>query len=319
MSISTAFFRYFTVKFLLMNITTSQDQKLQFSGHESFACKQFWLKKGYDFISSQNTFNDQKAVVDLGVGKNMVASIRYWLKVFNIIDEVNENPTAFGNKIFSEGGFDPYLEDIGSLWLLHYQLIRKGKASIYSLLFNEFRKERRDFTKDHLHAFLKRKCNEEDQATRYNENTINTDINVLFRNYIRPERERKNEIEDAVTNMFSDLELITQFKKRSFDEKLTDFYQVESDSRNDLPCEIVFFSILDNFEGLQSISFRQLLAGENSPGAVFALNNDGLYKKIIQITDKFEGVVYNETAGNQVLQIKTNFDKWEVLNGYYNA
>ena len=58
--------------------------KFQFSGHESFICKHFWLKKGYDFISHKGNFNDESAVVELGVGKNMVASISYWLKAFGV-------------------------------------------------------------------------------------------------------------------------------------------------------------------------------------------------------------------------------------------
>ena len=44
-----------------------------FSGHESFACKSHWLKRGYDFVNAGNNFNDDESVVHLGVGKNMVA------------------------------------------------------------------------------------------------------------------------------------------------------------------------------------------------------------------------------------------------------
>ena len=59
---------------------------LKFSGHESFHCRPFWLKKGVDYIKSGQSFTD-KAGVDLGVGKNMVGSIRFWLKAFDIVDE----------------------------------------------------------------------------------------------------------------------------------------------------------------------------------------------------------------------------------------
>lgn len=57
--------------------------KYSFSGHESFACKSLWLKKGYDFVVQNRDFNAPDAVIYLGVGKNMVSSIRYWLKVCN--------------------------------------------------------------------------------------------------------------------------------------------------------------------------------------------------------------------------------------------
>ena len=54
-------------------------QKYTFSGHESFPCKTLWLKKGYNFVVQGRDFNAPEAVIHLGVGKNMVASIRYWL------------------------------------------------------------------------------------------------------------------------------------------------------------------------------------------------------------------------------------------------
>jgi hypothetical protein len=61
-----------------------QANNLKFSGHESFHCRPFWLKKGFDHIKSDQPFNDY-AGIELGVGKNMVGSIRFWLKSFGNI------------------------------------------------------------------------------------------------------------------------------------------------------------------------------------------------------------------------------------------
>lgn len=58
--------------------------KYTFSGHESFPCKTLWLKKGYDFVKNDKDFNAPEAVVHLGVGKNMVAAVRYWYKAFGL-------------------------------------------------------------------------------------------------------------------------------------------------------------------------------------------------------------------------------------------
>ena len=65
-----------------------------FSGHESFACKSHWLKRGYDFVIADRNFNDDDAVVHLGVGKNMVASIRFWLKAVGLLHDNELNPIA---------------------------------------------------------------------------------------------------------------------------------------------------------------------------------------------------------------------------------
>ena len=92
-------------------------RKFTFSGHESFQCRQLWLKKGFDYIKSGKSFNDDDAVVILGVGKNMVASIRFWMKAFGLIG-IDDVLTPFAEKLLSDTGWDPYLEDEASLWLL---------------------------------------------------------------------------------------------------------------------------------------------------------------------------------------------------------
>jgi hypothetical protein len=100
-----------------MTIENTEITKYTFSGHDSFQCRQLWLKKGYDYVQEGKNFNDEDAVVQLGVGKNMVSSIRFWLKAFNIIDN-KDIPTEFGKRLFdNENGYDPFLEDEASLWL----------------------------------------------------------------------------------------------------------------------------------------------------------------------------------------------------------
>lgn len=57
-----------------------------FSGHETFACKSHWMKRGYEFVLEGHNFNDDEAVVHLGVGKNMVASIKFWMKALGLLN-----------------------------------------------------------------------------------------------------------------------------------------------------------------------------------------------------------------------------------------
>ncbi|MBK9672803.1 MAG: DUF4007 family protein [Bacteroidetes bacterium] len=289
--------------------------KLSFSGHESFICKQFWLKKAFDFTQNKKTFNDETAVIDLGVGKNMVASLRFWGRAFGILKD-DDTPTEIANYLFSKNGKDQFLEDYGTVWLLHYLLIKNNKSSIYNFVFNEFRKERIDFTKEQLHQFLKRKC-EELYPNAYNVNTINSDINVFLRNYIKPQKDEKFEIEDDFSGLLIELDLIKNYKQRDEDNKIVNWYKIEAQDRIDLPYQIVLYSILDNYPGQKTISFRELLSGRNSPGISFLLNTDGLYNKLIQITDHYRGIIYTETAGNRVLQFKSNFNAIDILNEYY--
>ncbi len=290
--------------------------KLSFSGHESFICKQFWLKKVFDFVVDQKNFNDETAVIDLGVGKNMVASLRFWGRAFGILND-NDTPTPIAEYLFGEEGKDIYLEDLGTVWLLHYYLIKNNKASIYNFVFNEFRKERIDFTKEQLHAFLKRRC-EELYPNAYNVNTINSDISVFTRNYLKPEKDDKVEVEDDFSGVLIDLDIVKSYKQRKDDDKtIVQWYKIETQDRIDLPYQIVLYSILENYKDQKTITFRELLTGNNSPGVIFVLNADGLYNKLKQITDNYKKVVYTETAGNQILQFKSVIDPKDILNDYY--
>lgn len=293
-------------------------QKIYFSGHESFICKQFWLKKTYDFAKSGKSFNDDTAVVDLGVGKNMVASLRYWGKAFGILEE-NDQPTAIAEYIFGSKGQDLYLEDFATIWLLHYQLLKVNRFSIAYLLFNELRKERVEFTKDQLVNYMMRKAKEYETNTD-NLNTIERDANVLIRMYSKPQKGDAVDVEDDFTGILIDLNLMKRFKQRNLDNKLEEWYKIESEDRVDLPCEIVLFAILDNYGNEpKTITFRELLIGPNSPGVVFSLNPDGLYHQLSAISQQYnKQVVYTETAGNEVLQIKTTLNKHNILNDYYN-
>lgn len=294
--------------------------KLQFSGHDSFICKHFWLKKGYDFMQKgDKTFNDELAVVDLGVGKNMVTAINYWLKAYGITDS-NNQLTKFGDLLFHErNGVDQYLEDLGSIWLLNYSLIKCNKASIYNLFFNEFRKDKFNFTKDQLSNFLLRKLEDNDQ-NNIKVNTVNSDITVFIRNYLKPgARNKKTDIEDEFSNLFIDLQLMETYQSENAEDKIVEWFKVENDLRADLPALVVLFTILDHESYGDSISFKELLTGLNSPGSVFALNEEGLYSKIEQIQSMYPEIIYTESAGIRELQFKSKPNKWKVLDEYYKA
>lgn len=292
--------------------------KYTFSGHDSFICKQFWLKKGYDFLKSKGNFHEEeKAVVELGVGKNMVIAISFWLKAFNVIDNSNK-PTELGNYLFDKrNGVDPYLEDLGTIWLLHYYLVKTAKASIYKLFFNEFRKGKFEFTRDQLIKFVVRKLEGLDQKN-IKENTLTTDVSVFIRNYLKPDfRGNKIDVEDDFATLMTDLDLMSSYQSENVEGKEVDWYKVESKQRIDLPYEIVLFSILDNETYGRSISFRELLGGYNSPGAIFAINETDLYNKIERMVEENSKIVYTESTGVRELQFKSKPNKWEVLDGYY--
>lgn len=296
--------------------------KLLFSGHNTFTCKQYWLHKGFEFVERNENFNEENAVISLGVGKNMVNAIRYWMRSFGLLND-KDTLSDISNNLFRTGGWDPYLEDIGSLWLLHYLLVKSNRASIYNLVFNEFRKERTDFTKTQLLNFLNRKS-EEAGSHNFTEQTILGDINVFLRTYLPPKKEReiKIEIEEDFSSLLIDLDLLDSYKqvieKNGKTETIT-WYKIENNFRDSLPFEIVLFQIIDNLENNLTVNFYELLRASNSPGSIFALHEDGLYDKIQEMCKAYpKKIIFSETAGNRTLQFKEKLNKMDILKKYYS-
>jgi len=282
--------------------------RLTFSGHETFQCRSLWLKKGYNFLQAGNTFSQPDAVVHLGVGKNMVSSIRFWMNAFGFLSETDE----LAKYLFGYKGKDKYLERIGSLWLLHFRLVTCGIASTFSLVFNEFRREHPEFTREHLINFLRRKCHEQNES--FNELIVDRDIGVFLKTYIRPKSKMQN-IEEEFAGIFLELNLIEGLE--IIEDSISKRFRIASRKRDEIPPEVILFCILSNTKYGSSISFNELLNGLNSVGTVFALSADGLIKKIDEITQITKGIIYKDDAGIRELQFKTKLDRWEILNGYY--
>ncbi|RZM19141.1 MAG: DUF4007 family protein [Pedobacter sp.] len=75
--------------------------------------------------------------------------------------------------------------------------------------------------------------------------------------------------------------------------------------------------MLDNENYGNSVSFKELLSGENSPGNVFSITDEGLFQKIEKITNRHKDIIYTESAGVRELQFQNKPNKWEILNEYY--
>lgn len=278
-------------------------KKYSFSGHETFYCKSLWLKKGYDFLKNGNSFNDDDAVVKLGVGKNMVSSIRYWLKAFGLTKA--DQPTALANYIFdTNDGKDSFLEDTNTLWLLHYNLVSNNIASIYNLLFVDYQREKKDFDRDTLNAFIKRRCNVPEQKNVYNENTVKKDIGVLLHNYLAP---------DSLVSLeeFSGL-LISLNLLRKIDK---DVYAFNETSISALDPSIIWYSILDSRGNDTTISFDKI----QELALSFGMQITSFIEIIRGLAQRYPQIIqYSETSGVRNIQfIGCPPNKFDVLKDYY--
>ena len=281
------------------------EKKLTFSGHESFHCRQLWLKKGFDFVEAGKKFSNESAVIDLGVGKNMVTAIRYWLKAFGLLNET-EKPSELAKLIFSSKGWDPYLENEGTLWLLHFQLTKAGTASIFNIIFNELRKTKPEFEEKHFYSIVS-------NFGKFSEATLSKDYSV-FKNTYAVSASSKSEIEDSYSGILTELGLLTSKKTSAKNDALV----IESKRRPEIPAQIILYAILENQEG-DSINFDKLYNERNSVGSVFALNREGLMEKLEELTNLYpKEIVFKNEAGIRELQFKKKLNPIkDVLAKYY--
>jgi len=284
----------------------------RFSGHETFQCRHFWLKKGYDFVMKEGDFKSNDALIDLGVGKNMISSIDHWLKVFGLTDSESGKLTEFAHKIFGEDPFDPYLEDNGSLYLLHFNILRNSQlASIYEMVFGEFRKTRisSEFTSNQLYEFITRKLNIEGVA--YSENTIRNDIRVFLRTYQTSSKRGSKSIEDDFASVLIDLNFIDPVQDVFIEGEQV--YKLQYDEQEYLNKLIFLYTIIDVFKERTSISFEEI---QTEVSDKFLCNREGTEVKLNALNENGY-IVYKQDAGRKEIQLKSNADKWEILKKYY--
>lgn len=280
--------------------------KYTFSGHESFPCKSLWLKKGYDFVVAGNDFNSPEAVIGLGVGKNMVASIRFWLKAFGVTRD--DKITTLGDYLFNEEkGKDKYLEDIATLWLLHFNLVFLEEATLYKMFFCGVQRERTHFEREQALTYVKLRMVEAGKMTLFNENTVKKDIGVLLQNYSLPRKAQSNE---DFSSLLIDLDLIRQSSEAKG-------YYFNVDGKRKVTKEIFLYGLLKlkEQEGDNTIPFDTI---QERVGLVFCMQDFETIEMLKQLaSDYSEHFVYSDVAGIKQVQFTKDLDVKQVLDDYY--
>ncbi|MBE9241153.1 DUF4007 family protein [Synechocystis salina LEGE 00031] len=243
-----------------LDIPKHQNQlKPIFARHETFHPRFGWLKKGFDRAKANSRiFLAEDAAMLLGVGKNMVRSIRYWCEAFKLLED--DQPTIFGEALLGDQGWDSYLEDPASLWLLHWKLLETPcLASAWWFTFNQF--NRLEFTdRDFLDALL-------DYSDRLSgniaESSLKKDASCLLRMYAKqPNVKKFIASEESLDCPFVDLGLISPAGGSH--------YLFRLGYKPTLVPEVILYAVLNYSqrvnETARTIPLAKLLYDEGSPG-----------------------------------------------------
>jgi hypothetical protein len=266
-----------------------------FARHETFHPRYGWLKKGFDAAERDPLRDD--ASVELGVGKNMVRAIRYWCHATKVLEEVpgprgsGSVPTAFGRLLFGRDGVDPYLENLGTLWLLHWYLFEPPcTATSWYFAFNVF--TRQEFTIDELNSSLADYTEREFSTARKAQSSLRKDASCLVRMYA----DAPTAVvvgEDSIQCPFTELRLVQATGPKLF--------AFNTGPKPGLTGCLVAAAALQYAARAQgnsrTVSLSTLLHAPGSPGLVFKLTDAALYAALEETMHAEDTLSLTDSAG----------------------
>jgi len=276
---------------------------LRFARHETFHPRFGWLKKGYDAaVKNRNIFLEDDAATTLGVGKNMVRSIRYWCSAFGVLSEVSRKgssgkecvSTNLGDQLLADDGWDPYLESNASLWLLHWQLVQpNGHATAWDYTFSAFHLS--EFTEKQLFQSLDDCIKKAHPSISISPASIKKDVNCILRMYARRSASRSKSLtEESLDCPFSELAII---------ETVGDspYFSFKVGPKDGLEPEIIVSSCLEYASlketSANTIALSRLLYDYGSPALAFKLTENDIYEAIELIAEKYNKITVSDSAG----------------------
>ncbi|SDF13057.1 Protein of unknown function [Mucilaginibacter pineti] len=290
--------------------------KFRFSGHESFPCRYTWLPKAYQAISTDPEIfsNDNAAMVTLGVGKNMVKSIRFWIQAFGIAKPATGQPglepTELGHLIFGPDGFDPFLEDTQTLWLLHYKLSSIKDDPLFAWYFLLYRWSKPQFSRSEV---LSQFTKESEQMERpLADFTKDQHFDIFLHSYVPVRSKKTNEVlEDSLDCPLNELQFILPGGERLSDDggRLEPLYEFNNENGQQISDQLFVYCLFDNWRNFhaaeQTISFREISSSPCSIGQVFRLNEPELRNRLEHISAVSAGLFEFVSSASVPRLIKT--------------
>lgn len=299
-----------------------------FSGHETFPFRYPWLKKGFDAVNAEgDAFLQPDAIAKLGVGKNMVRSIRHWCLAAGLVQEAtgedakrtgNLEPTAFGRKIFAnDDGLDPYLEDPATLWLIHWEIAsNQSRSSTWYWTFSHFNEP--EFSLEALSTAVFR-WTQTLPGKKVAPSSVHRDVECFVLTYAGSRQARGTLVEDSLDCPLVELSLI----KASPDHRT---FRFRRGPQEDLPDGILLYAIRRYWQAYnphaETLSVADLSRQPGSPGRLFKIDESSLISRLEQVETLTEGALsFRETAGIRQLYRRKiiGLDDFDLLEAAYSA
>lgn len=277
--------------------------KVKMKRHESFSIREGWLAKGIRTIKEDSkAFSSADATDILGIGTNMVKSLKYWMSATCLIEENNRSITLskFGELIDK---YDPYLEDNFSWWLIHLKMILNIEDSyIYNLFFNKC--TMKVFSKRDIFEQISQILN--NNKLEYSENILQDEVNMIIKTYSIDEK-----IDNPENNFICPLSELNLIKKVDINA----YERVKPDFRN-LNYLIVYYLMIILSEDKDYLSIDDLIKLDNSPAKLLNLDKN-LINEYLDEMKKQGLIVINRTAGLNMIYFTTKMSIDEIMKEHF--
>ena len=304
----------------------------KFSGHETFPCRYSWLPKAAQEIVNKPALfsNEDDAMVTLGVGKNMVRSIRFWAEAAQIIKPVKTGHfevTDFAEEIFSpknkkHEGFDPYLESIETLWLIHWNIATNSNFRIFAWDFFINKWQQTEFSASNTIQSIKRETAKDN--SHLSDTNLEQQYEIFIHSYF-PTRGQKGEVkEDNLDCPLTELSFIKQvgIKHLSNSSSRSEtVYAFNREPKNEISPALFCYCLNDFWNSWHpnelTLNFNAIVNGYNSPGQVFKLPEDDIRSRCESISFDSSGFFeFEESSLQSVVTRKKSSNNYKLSNVY---
>lgn len=289
---------------------------MKIRAHETFCIRKGWMRKGVKNIIQNNRLFTDKEINPcdiLGIGANMVKSLRYWLNVVGIMEEVSEGNqkiqrlTELGNLINNN---DKYFEEDGTNWAIHYQLAKNEElATAWYWFFNELKVS--SFNKilfvnelkDYLAAQYDYTCSDK---------MLEDEFDCLLRTYFLKDKD----ISPESTNICPLTELRLIEDVLTDDKGVKEYKKVVPDKDSLHP--LIVFGVICDQSDLDEILISDLMEARCNVAKIFNLDRSTCFYYLEQLQK--EGYIETiRTAGLDVIKLNKRFTFIQALEQYYSV
>jgi hypothetical protein len=299
----------------------------RFSGHETFPCRYAWLPKAVQHLSRNHLLfsDEEKAMVALGVGKNMVRAIKFWAEASGVVAAINPEGlqvTPFGNDVLGREGYDPYLERIQTLWLLHWKIASNATQPLFAwhYLLNSW--HRPEFTKSEIMQALAQEADR--MGKKLSEVTLEHHLTTFLHTYTATKSKKNEVVEDNLDCPLVELELIVKSGERTTSDsnRREPVYAFRLEEKHEVS-QPLFVYCLNDFWNCRkahekTLNFRDVSVSEGSPGQMFKLPEVAVRERLEHIKKDSRGVFdYQESAALQQIVRLKNVSEEHLLENIY--